>query len=238
MKLLAIDTSNWPLGVAVIEEGKLIGEINTHLPKNHSLRLMPAIEELFEQLDIQPNQLDGIAVAQGPGSYTGIRIGVTTAKTLAWSLNLPLLGISSLQVIAQNRLDFQGRIIPLFDARRGQAYRGIYSYDAQQRIAVALEEDRLQLIADFLVELNETEDQLLFIGEGARQHFDQIQESLGDRAVLAREIDHPPRASQLAYTAWKLWDEQKAKHVHSFAPEYLQLAEAEAKWLAGQNGGS
>jgi tRNA threonylcarbamoyladenosine biosynthesis protein TsaB len=238
MKLLAIDTSNWPLGVAVIEEGKLIGELNTHLAKNHSLRLMPAIEELFGQLDIRPNQLEGIAVAQGPGSYTGIRIGVTTAKTLAWSLNLPLLGISSLQVIAQNRLDFQGKIIPLFDARRGQAYRGIYSYDAQHQIAVALEDDRLQLIADFLGELNETEGPLLFIGEGARQNFDQIHQRLRDRAILAREIDHPPRASQLAYTAWKLWGEQKAKHVHSFAPEYLQLAEAEAKWLASQNGGS
>jgi tRNA threonylcarbamoyladenosine biosynthesis protein TsaB len=238
MKLLAIDTSNWPLGVAVIEEGKLIGEMNTHLARNHSLRLMPAIEELFEQIDIQPNQLDGIAVAQGPGSYTGIRIGVTTAKTLAWSLNLPLLGISSLQVIAQNRVDFQGKIIPLFDARRGQAYRGIYSFDVQHQIAVALAEDQLQLITEFLEELKETEGRLLFIGEGSRQHFDQIHQSLGDRAVLAREIDHPPRASQLAYTAWKLWDEQKAKHVHLFAPEYLQLAEAEAKWLASQNGGS
>jgi tRNA threonylcarbamoyladenosine biosynthesis protein TsaB len=235
MKILAIDTSNWPLGVAVIEDGKLIGEINTHLPKNHSLRLMPAIEELFVQLGIEPKQLDGIAVAQGPGSYTGIRIGVTTAKTLAWSLNIPILGVSSLQVVAQNRLDYQGKIIPMFDARRGQVYRGMYTFDAQQQIAIATEEDRLQLFADLLEELKETEASLLFIGEGARQHVDQIYEVLGGRAMLARDIDHPPRAGQLAYIAWKLWD-KRMEQVHSFAPEYLQLAEAEAKWLERQSG--
>lgn len=235
MKILAIDTSNWPLGVAVIEDGKLLGEINTHLSINHSLRLMPAIESLLAQLNIEPKQLDGIAVAKGPGSYTGIRIGVTTAKTLAWSLGLPIIGISSLQVIVQNRLDFDGIIVPLFDARRGQVYRGMYRLDFDKQMAAPIEEDRLQLVSDFLEDLKRSSEPILFIGEGVQNHTETIKNTLGHQAYIARAIDHPPRASQLAYIAWKWWD-KKIEEVHTFAPEYLQLAEAEAKWLANQAG--
>lgn len=235
MKILAIDTSNWPLGVAVIEDGKLLGEINTHLAENHSLRLMPAVESLLAQLNIAPNQLEGIAVAKGPGSYTGVRIGVTTAKTLAWSLGLPIIGISSLQVIAQNRLDFGGIIVPMFDARRGQAYRGMYRLDSERQVAAPVEEDRLQLVGDLLQDLKQQSEPLLFIGEGVQIHTDVIKQQLGDQAYIARPIDHMPRASQLAYVAWKWWD-TRVEEVHPFAPEYLQLAEAEAKWLANQAG--
>lgn len=235
IKILAIDTSNWPLGVAVIEDGRLLGEINTHLSKNHSLRLMPAIESLLTQLNIEPKQLDGIGVAKGPGSYTGVRIGVTTAKTLAWSLGLPIIGISSLQVIAQNRLEFDGIIVPLFDARRGQVYRGMYKLDSDRQVAAPVEEDRLQLVTDFLQDLEQHKESILFIGEGLQNHTELIKQTLGDQAHIAREIDHPPRASQLAYVAWKWWD-KRSEEVHNFAPEYLQLAEAEAKWKANQAG--
>jgi tRNA threonylcarbamoyladenosine biosynthesis protein TsaB len=235
MKILAIDTSNWPLGVAVIEDGKLLGEINTHLTKNHSLRLMPAVESLLAQLNIAPNQLAGITVAKGPGSYTGVRIGVTTAKTLAWSLGVPIIGISSLQVIAQNRLDFDGIIVPLFDARRGQAYRGMYRLDPYSQIAAPVEEDRLQLVQDLLQDLKQQGESLLFIGEGVQIHAELIKQQLSDQASIARPIDHLPRASQLAYVGWKEWD-KKIEEVHTFAPEYLQLAEAEARWLANQAG--
>jgi tRNA threonylcarbamoyladenosine biosynthesis protein TsaB len=235
MKILAIDTSNWPLGVAVIEDGKLLGEINTHLAKNHSLRLMPAIESLLGQLNIAPKQLAGVAVAKGPGSYTGVRIGVTTAKTLAWSLGIPIIGISSLQVIAQNRLDFDGIIVPLFDARRGQAYLGMYRYDSEIQVAASVEKDRLQLVEELLQDLRQQSEPLLFIGEGVELHAELIKQQLGDQAYIARPIDHLPRASQLAYVAWKLWD-KRIEDVHTFAPEYLQLAEAEARWLANQTG--
>ena len=102
----------------------------TNMKKNHSVRVMPAIEQLLNDCDMKPTDLDKIVVAKGPGSYTGVRIGVTIAKTLAWTLNIPLVGISSLEVLAASVEDIlHGFVSPLFDARRGQIYTGLYQFN-------------------------------------------------------------------------------------------------------------
>jgi len=235
MKLLVIDTSNWPLGVAVLENGVVLGEINSYISKNHSLRLMPAIEQLFKELNLKPAELDGIGVAQGPGSYTGVRIGVTTAKTLAWSLRVPLVGISSLQVIAQGAAGFPGVIVPMIDARRGQVYRGCYRWDEEAGIVMEQEVDQLQLVSDMVEELKEKNTPILFIGEGALAHQELVKEC-GLHAQLASGLQHKPRAAHLGLLASYYWDSRAVKEIHAFAPEYLQLAEAEANWNAKQKG--
>lgn len=102
MKILAIDTSNQTMAVAVTDDNRLLGQLQTTVNKNHSKTLMPAIETLMKELELTPQELDRIVVAQGPGSYTGLRIGVTTAKTLANTLKTELVGISSLKTIAGN----------------------------------------------------------------------------------------------------------------------------------------
>src|SRR5699024_7698251 len=102
MNILAIDTSNDVLGVALQQDGKLVAEWMTHMKKDHSSRLMPAIVYVMEQVQMTADQLDEIVVSNGPGSYTGTRIGVTTAKTLAWSLNKPIYSVSSLETLAYN----------------------------------------------------------------------------------------------------------------------------------------
>src|SRR5699024_7924631 len=94
MRVLAIDTSNQTMSVAVKEGEFVVGELTTHIKRNHSERLMPAIENLMNEVGWTPSSLDRIAVAQGPGSYTGLRIGVTVAKTLAWTLQKELVGVS------------------------------------------------------------------------------------------------------------------------------------------------
>lgn len=109
---------------------------------------MPAIDELLKECGLKPSDLTQIAVAKGPGSYTGVRIGVTIAKTLAWSLNIPVKTVSSLEVLAANGRFFQGLICPLFDARRGQVYTGLYQYrDGKLH---GLEEDQNILLEDWL----------------------------------------------------------------------------------------
>ena len=150
MKLLAMDTSTWVLAVGVMEDGQLLGELNTNIKKNHSLRLMPAVERLLDELELAPRDLDGMAVAHGPGSYTGVRIGLTTAKTMAWGLKIPIVGISSLQVIAQNRAGFEGQIVPLLDARRKQVYTGRYTYDEDRHMVVPAVKDRIQPLDEWL----------------------------------------------------------------------------------------
>lgn len=100
--ILGIDTATDTMSVALSNEGQIMGEITTNLKKNHSVRLLPAISELLTECGVTVRDLTKIAVAKGPGSYTGLRIGVTAAKTLAWDLGIPIVGVSSLEVLAKS----------------------------------------------------------------------------------------------------------------------------------------
>ncbi|MGN7299393.1 tRNA (adenosine(37)-N6)-threonylcarbamoyltransferase complex dimerization subunit type 1 TsaB [Ferdinandcohnia sp. SAFN-114] len=230
MKVLAIDTSNYVLGVAIVDQEKVIGEVITNLPKNHSVRVMPTIEQLMEECGIKPKELDRIVVAMGPGSYTGVRIGVTIAKTLAWSLQIPLVGVSSLEVLAANGRHFNGSISPIFDARRGQVYTGLYRYEEKRLTCV--EEDKIILLADWLEELRKRETPVLFIGNDLVIHKEQIETDLEQFAYVAPYTDWNPRPSELAI----LGMEKAPVDVHTFVPNYIRLAEAEANWLGKRQG--
>ncbi|MBO8171651.1 MAG: tRNA (adenosine(37)-N6)-threonylcarbamoyltransferase complex dimerization subunit type 1 TsaB [Bacillaceae bacterium] len=232
MKILGIDTSNLVLSVALIEDEKTLGEMTTNLKKNHSVRLMPAIDDLMDALSILPDELDGIAVAEGPGSYTGVRIGVATAKSMAWALGIPLIGVSSLEAIAWNTPFFQGMISPLFDARRGRVYTGLYrSGDGELHVE---QEDRIIPLNQWLDQLKAGGEPVLFLGDDVRLHFEQIEAQLGELAHFTTPEYHIPRASHIARQGLKKISQMNPEALHRFAPAYLQLAEAEAKWLEKQ----
>lgn len=226
MTILAMDTSNQALGVALLDEDKIIGEYITNLKKNHSIRIMPAIQTLMKDCERTPKDLSKIVVAKGPGSYTGVRIGVTIAKTMAWSLHLPLVGISSLEVLASAAgRYFDGVVAPIFDARRGQVYTGLYQY--QDGLLETVQNDQLVLIADWAEKLKSIEKQVLFIGSDLVIHRPVIEATLGSQAIFAEITEHNPRPSELAL----LGKNKPGEDIHSFVPNYIRLAEAEAKWL-------
>jgi tRNA threonylcarbamoyladenosine biosynthesis protein TsaB len=165
-------------------------------------------------------------VAKGPGSYTGVRIGVTIAKTLAWSLKIPLVGVSSIEIIAAGAgRYFDGYISPLIDARRGQVYTGLYEYQSGNLVTV--KEDRLVLSADWAVALKEEMKPILFVGNDLLLHQAVIEDTLRTQAVFAAITEHNPRPSELAL----LGKDKQGEDIHSFVPNYIRLAEAEAKWL-------
>lgn len=226
MTILAIDTSNDPLGVALVTDNKVVGEMMTNLKRNHSIRAMPAIEQLMKSCHITPQELTRIVVAEGPGSYTGVRIGVTIAKTLAWSLKIPLVGVSSLEVLAASAgRYFPGHISPIIDARRGQVYTGLYkSFAGDFKGEIP---GQHILLSAWLDELMKVEEQILFVGNDVRLHEDVIKEKLGDRATFASFTEDNPRPSELAL----LGARKSPEEIHGFSPNYLRLAEAEAKWL-------
>jgi tRNA threonylcarbamoyladenosine biosynthesis protein TsaB len=228
MKVLGIDTSTLVLSVAVVEDGKLLGEYTTNLKKNHSIRIMPAISMLLDELDSTPADLDGIAVGNGPGSYTGVRIGVTTAKSLAWSLDVPLVGVSSLEALAANALAFEGIRTPMFDARRGQVYTTLYQKDQ------CLIDQGIYLIDNWLAKLAQFDQQVLFVGDDVALHLEKIQAKLAGQALFAPAEWGVPRAAYIARKGMDLIKSGISEDVRQFVPQYLQLAEAEAKWLANQ----
>ncbi|MFT9848890.1 tRNA (adenosine(37)-N6)-threonylcarbamoyltransferase complex dimerization subunit type 1 TsaB [Aneurinibacillus sp. REN35] len=235
MAILAIDTSNFSLSIAVCSEDKVLGECVTNMKKNHSIRLMPMVSQLLDEVEVDPSELTAIAVARGPGSYTGVRIGVATAKSMAWSLSIPLLGISSLEALAWNGAYFPGRIVPFFDARRGQVYTGVYKKTQTGGVDLVGAE-RIVLLKQALEEWKEADakEPILFLSDDIAIHEAAIMDTLGEQAVLAPPSYRVPRAAHLAMAGWSALREKRVEDTQAFAPVYLQLAEAEAKWLAGQ----
>jgi tRNA threonylcarbamoyladenosine biosynthesis protein TsaB len=229
MNVLAIDTSNTSLGIALINKDQVIGEYITNMKKNHSIRVMPAIEHLLGDCDLKPVDLDKIVVAKGPGSYTGVRIGVTIAKTLAWTLNIPLVGISSLEALAAGvGRHFDGFVSPLFDARRGQIYTGLYHFINGELVSVI--EDQILLSVNWAEQLQTYNEKILFVGGDLHLHIEGIRKALGDKSVFAEVTEHNPRPSELAL----LGRDKPAEDIHTFVPNYIRLAEAEATWIKKQ----
>ncbi|WP_144495964.1 tRNA (adenosine(37)-N6)-threonylcarbamoyltransferase complex dimerization subunit type 1 TsaB [Bacillus pumilus] len=228
MTILAIDTSNHTLGIALVKDSTVIGESITYLKKNHSVRAMPTVEALMKECGVAPSELSKIVVAKGPGSYTGVRIGVTIAKTLAWTLSIPISAVSSLETLAANGQYFDVWISPLFDARRGQVYTGLYQF-AEGKIQ-EIKQDQNILLTDWLHELKQTGKPILFLGQDVHLHEESIRSILGETAVIAEGAFHNPRPSMLAF----LGTDRPAEDVHQLVPNYIRMAEAEVNWLEGQ----
>ncbi|WP_099157813.1 tRNA (adenosine(37)-N6)-threonylcarbamoyltransferase complex dimerization subunit type 1 TsaB [Virgibacillus ndiopensis] len=228
MNILAIDTSNQVLGVALLDNENIIGEFVTNLKKNHSVRLMPAVDSLMKEANIAPEQLDKIVVAKGPGSYTGVRIGLATAKTLAWALNVPVVGVSSLEV-----LSYQGRlsssyICPFFDARRGMVFTGLYQWENGEMREQ--QEEKNILMEDWLKQLAAKQKEVLFLSPDIHMYREVILETMGDLTIIPEMPFHLAKPSHLALAGLH----KEADSTHNLTPNYLRLAEAEANWLKMQ----
>ena len=213
MKVLAFDTSSKALSLAILEDKQVLAETTINIKKNHSITLMPAIDFLMASLDWTPKDLDRIVVAEGPGSYTGLRIAVATAKTLAHTLNIELIGMSSLLSLVPRQQE--GLLVPLMDARRNNVYAGFY-----ENAKPVTAEAHLSF-AKVLEKVTDAE-QVTFVGEvGA--FVEQIQEQLPQASYQ----ETLPNAANLALWAW----DKKADSLHDFVPNYLKRVEAEENWL-------
>ncbi|WP_049550181.1 tRNA (adenosine(37)-N6)-threonylcarbamoyltransferase complex dimerization subunit type 1 TsaB [Streptococcus pseudopneumoniae] len=213
MKVLAFDTSSKALSLAILEDKQVLAETTINIKKNHSITLMPAIDFLMASLDWTPKDLDRIVVAEGPGSYTGLRIAVATAKTLAHTLNIELIGMSSLLSLVPRQQE--GLLVPLMDARRNNVYAGFY-----ENAKPVMPEAHLSF-AEVLEKVTDAE-RVTFVGE-VGPFVEQIQEQLPQASYQ----ETLPNAANLALWAW----DKKADSLHDFVPNYLKRVEAEENWL-------
>ena len=214
MKLLAFDTSSKTLSLAILEDRELLAQTTLNIKKNHSISLMPAIDFLMASLDLKPMDLDRIAVAQGPGSYTGLRIAVATAKTLAHTLKIELVGVSSLLALIPEQVE--GLVIPVMDARRNNVYAGFY-----QSGQAVWPEEHLSF-AKVLEIAGATDQPITFVGETAA-FAEQIVTALPQAVIQPTLPD--------AATIGRLGLDLPAQSVHDFVPNYLKRVEAEENWL-------
>lgn len=228
MNILVIDTSNHVLGIAIMKNDQVVGQIMTNLKKNHSVRLMPAIEKLMAEVEMSVDELDRIAVAKGPGSYTGVRIGLTTAKTLAWALGTPVVGVSSLEALSYQGRFFDGFVCPFFDARRGLVYTGIYEWK-DGHLTNPVPDQNIPFV-NILEDLKGKDKPVLFLSPDISLFKEQIVEALGELAVIPEGPYHITNPAHLGLASIAM----EPDDIHGLAPNYLRLAEAEANWLKQQ----
>ncbi|WP_225048140.1 tRNA (adenosine(37)-N6)-threonylcarbamoyltransferase complex dimerization subunit type 1 TsaB [Lacticaseibacillus kribbianus] len=225
MKILALDTSNQAMSVAVVDGDTVLSEMTINRKKTHSEQLLPTIHRLLDVSGLSASDLDRVVVADGPGSYTGLRIAVTTAKTLAYTLDLELVGVSSLAALAAGVTATPAVIVPLMDARRQNVFAGGYQWaDGALQNVIA---DRHLPLAQLLAELTVLNQPAVFTGADAAKFREPIVAALGHLAHFTDAVTALPRASRLAGLGAPL----APVSAITFVPRYLRLTEAETTWL-------
>ncbi len=228
MKVLALDTSSIVASVAVMDNEKLIGEHIINHERTHSQKLMPMVEALMGNCDLTMEDIDLIAVAEGPGSFTGLRIGVATAKGLAHAMNIPVVGVSTLDALAFNLPFCEGLVCPILDARRSQVYTAIYKWEAgdlhsiEAPMAISLDELMEKLLA--------RSERVIFVGDGIEKNAEVLIKNLGNRAIFSPNTARMPRASSVAQLALQKAKDENLESFFALTPNYLRKAEAERQY--------
>ena len=176
MKILGLDSSGIVASVAIVEDENLIAEYTVNYKKTHSQTLLPMLDELVKMTELDLDTIDAIAVAAGPGSFTGLRIGSATAKGLGLALKKPLVEIPTVDALAYNLYDSRALICPIMDARRSQVYTGIYRF--QEHKLVTVEAQMAVPMAEMIEKLNARGEEVVFLGDGVPVFGKMIQENL------------------------------------------------------------
>ena len=223
MKVLALDTSTLMATCAVIDGGTLLGEYSLNQDMSHSERLVPMIKEVLENLDIRIEDIDLYGVSTGPGSFTGLRIGVATIKGFAHLFDKPLVGISTLEGLAFN-LPHNDIVVPMIDARRDRVYTGIYTW-LDGEIKTIMEPDVVE-IDDLLKILNKYE-KLVVNGDGSILYKEKIKSSLGDRVNFSTIGQNSCKASSICELALIKYEDGYRDDYYTLTPSYLRETQAE-----------
>ena len=238
MKLLALDSSGLVASVAIVEDDNMLGEYTVNYKKTHSQTLLPMLDEVAKMIELDLNSIDAIAVAAGPGSFTGLRIGSATAKGLGLALDKPLIHIPTVDAIACNLWGHQSLICPLMDARRQQTYTGIYEFKngaleiLQQQCAVGINE--------IIAQINEISRPVTFLGDGVAVFHDYIEENCTVAHDYAPAHMNKQRAGAVAWLGLQYAKEGKLETAAEHCPDYLRLSQAERErqeMLEKQNAG-
>ncbi|HOK08521.1 MAG TPA: tRNA (adenosine(37)-N6)-threonylcarbamoyltransferase complex dimerization subunit type 1 TsaB [Candidatus Hydrogenedens sp.] len=236
MIVLSVDTSTDVNTVALLNKNKSLGEISICAGKKHSERIIPIVQSLFDEVQLTIDDVNLLAVSLGPGSFTGLRIGLATWKGLAIAKNIPLVGVSTLDAMTRLAPFYNAIVCPILDARMKEVYAGIYQFTKGERQKVY--ENFLGSIEEFLNLLRTCKDSSPFpiyiFGEGANLYQKNIQESIPD-VIQGEDWWSHPRATTVGIEALMLWEQGYRKDIDEILPIYLRLSQPEEKRRKCQN---
>lgn len=231
MRILALDSSGLVASVAIVESDgvteQTIAEYTVNYKKTHSQTLLPMLDEIVKMTELDLSTIDAIAVAAGPGSFTGLRIGSATAKGLGFALEKPLIHVSTLEGIAYNLCGSSDIVCPILDARRGQVYTGIYQFDGEELIV--LEDQMAVLIEELGEKLHGYDKRIVFLGDGVPV----FQEKLKKTIMSGRDIAFAPanmnrqRAASVGTLALRYYRDGRVENAADHKPDYLRVSQAE-----------
>ena len=230
--ILAFETSAKAASVALLENGILLGESYQNTGLTHSQTLMTMAEDLLKSCGKTADDVAAVAVAAGPGSFTGVRIGVAAAKGFAWGKELPCYGVSTLEAMALNLGVWRGYVVPTMDARRSQTYTAVFHADGGKLTRLA--EDQAISFEELGNLLKNREEPIFLVGDGAVLCYNTLREVVPG-LVLPPEHRRHQRAAGVALAAKQMMDRGEPGDGASLAPNYLRLSQAERERLAREN---
>jgi tRNA threonylcarbamoyladenosine biosynthesis protein TsaB len=224
MRILAVDTATKSCSIAVTEKQTVLAELTNTNGRTHSIHLLDMIHAVIQTAGLTVAALDGFAVTKGPGSFTGLRIGISTIKGLAMAVNKPVVGISSLETLAQQAGSGSDSdlICPLIDARKGEVYFAAYRFSAD---GLKIEKKEMVSAPDEVVK--DICEPCIFVGSGAILYRELTADKLGDFARFAAQSQHTIRASTVARLSLKRFEDGHIGEVAELVPHYIRKSDAE-----------
>ncbi len=224
MLILAFETSAKAAGVALMADGKLLGESYQNTGLTHSQTLMVMAEDLMKQCGVSVADVTAVAVAAGPGSFTGVRIGVAAAKGFAWGAELPCCGVSTLEAMALGLGVWQGYVCPVMDARRSQVYQALFHVDCGNYTRIR--DDRAISLQELGEDIQNLSEPIFLVGDGSQLCYNTL---LGKVPSLVLPAEHRmhQRGSGVALAAMRMLQEGTACSGAELVPNYLRLSQAE-----------
>lgn len=223
MKILAIDTSSKICSVSILENTDVILELHTDDEKTHSQNLMPLIQKLFEQTKLSLDNINLLACSQGPGSFTGIRIGIATIKAFADSKNIPVIGVTSLESLAYNITE-NGLIISLIDAKNENVYYSMFCFDGTKYTQIG--EYKADTITNIIESLMIYDDKLIFVGDASVVYKKEIESKIKD-PIFASDSQNVQTSISIGKSAYNKYTEGIFGDSNSLLPIYLKKSQAE-----------
>ena len=225
MKLLALDSSGMVASVAIVTEEGLLAEYTVDYKKTHSQTLLPMLDTIAKMVELDLKTVDGIAVAAGPGSFTGLRIGSATAKGLGLALEKPIVGVPTLDGLAYNLFGTDRLICPMMDARRNQVYTGIYEFTGEELHVIS--EQRAVPVVEILEEINSLGRDVIFLGDAVPVYQELIRERTRVSFTFAPVHLSKQRAGAIGALGLQYFKQNRMETAAEHEPVYLRVSQAE-----------